>query len=58
MHQLAVKTAEHPKPKPKRRHHRGLHGHQRGHGGYEPPYRLRNMRPRFPARKGFGAGQS
>jgi hypothetical protein len=33
---LAVKAAERPKPKPKPpRHHRGLHGHQRRHRGYE-----------------------
>ena len=55
MSQLAVKTAEPLSPNLSRRRHRGPHGHRHHYRGHESPYRLRLMRPRFPARKGFEA---
>jgi hypothetical protein len=59
MHQLAVKAAERPEPKPKPPATTAAStATSAATRGYEPPYRLRLIRPRFPIRKGFGAGRS
>ena len=59
MHQLAVKAAERPEPEPKPPATTAAStATSAATRNDQPPYRLRLMRPRLPARKGFGAGQS
>ena len=59
MHQLAVKAAERPEPKPNPPATTAAStATSAATRGYQPPYRLRLIRPRFPIRKGFGAGRS